>query len=126
MKTIIQNNNPALVLVTAWTSQKDGKAIIRVQSESILAYEIVEMVSKGTTELAVNPITIHGVSRAYEALTVILDRSTQAWTALGGTSGGTRLESIRDYFSDVLRIDDTSVQKTQEIIANLVKHANEG
>jgi len=26
----------------------------------------------------------------------------------------------------VLRIDDTSVQKTQEIIANLVKHANDG
>ena len=114
------------ILVTAWTSQKDGKAIIRVQSESILAYEIVEMTSKGTTELAVNPITIHGVSRAYEALTVILDRSTQVWTTLGGTSGGTRLESIRDYFSDVLRLDDTSVQKTQEIIANLVKHANEG
>jgi hypothetical protein len=126
MKTIIQNNNPALVLVTAWTSQKDGKAIIRVQSESILAYEIVEMACKGTTEITVNPITIHGTSRAYEALTVILDRSTQAWTTLGGTSGGTRLESIRDYFSDVLRIDDTSVQKTQEIIANLVKHANEG
>ena len=126
MKTIIQNNNPALVLVTAWPSQKDGKTIIRVQSESILAYEIVEMASKGTTELAVNPITIHGVFRAYEALTVILDRSTQAWTTLGGTSGGARLESIRDYFSDVLRIDDTSVQKTQEIIANLVKHANEG
>jgi hypothetical protein len=78
MKTIIQNNNPALVLVTAWASQKGGKAIIRAQTESILAYEVVEMARKGTAEFAVNPITIHGVSRAYEALAVMLDRSTQA------------------------------------------------
>ncbi len=121
MKTIIQNNNPAMVLVTAWTSLKNGKPIIRAQTENILAYEVVETARKGTTEFAVNPITLHGVSRAGEAVTVLLDRSSQAWTTLEGASGNS-LESIGDYFRDMLRIDDTSIQKTQEIITNLIKH----
>ena len=121
MKTIIQNNNPAMVLVTAWKSQKDGKSIIRAQTENILAYEVVELSRKGTTEFAVNPITLHGVTRACEAVTVLLDRSTQAWTTMEGASG-TSLEGIGDYFRDVLRTDDTSYQKTKEIIANLTKH----
>ena len=121
MKTIIQNNNPAMVLVTAWKSEKDGKSVIRAQTENILAYEVVEMARKGATEFAVNPITLHGVSRACEAVTVLLDRSTQTWTTLEGASGNS-LEGIGDYFRNVLRTDDTSIQKTQEIIANLIKH----